>query len=123
MTPASRHSLLFLTCKGPWASSSPAACTDVMMTAAVFEQDVSLVFCGDGVYQLLKQQDGAALGQKTLANIFPALELYDIHRVYAEAAALRQRGLEPADLLIDVQEIGPDELQTLLAQSKAVFVF
>lgn len=123
MPPAPRHSLLFLSCKAPWASGAAGACADVMMTAAVFDQDVGLVFCGDGVYQLLANQDGSAIDHKTLANIFPALELYDIHRVYAEAAALRLRGLAREDLLIDVQEIGAEELQSLLAESRTVMVF
>jgi tRNA 2-thiouridine synthesizing protein C len=117
------QALLFIAGKGPWATAAPAACADLMMTAAVFDQDVGVVFCGDGVYQLLCDQDGGALGQKTLAKLFPALELYNITRVYVEASALQLRGFSAAELLIRAQSIGPEELRTLIDSSKAVFVF
>jgi tRNA 2-thiouridine synthesizing protein C len=94
-----------------------------MMTAAVFDQSVSVVFCADGVYQLLKAQDGSALEQKTFAQMFPALDLYDIRKIYVVAAALSERGLTQDELLIRVELITDVQLQALVGASKAVYVF
>lgn len=120
---AVRKQWLFVSTQAPLAGGAAAACADLLMTAAVFEQDVGLVFSGAGVLQLLPDQDGTALGQKTFTKLFPALELYDVHRVYAEEAALRAFGLDSTALLVPVTVIGVAELRTLLAQSAAVYVF
>lgn len=123
MTSASTQQVLFIASRSPWAGAAPAAGADLLMTVAVFEQPVSVVFCGDGVWQLLAEQDGSGLGLKTLARIFPAFELYDIKRIYVSAAALRERALTPQDLVVDVAPLGDAEVQALIANSKAVFVF
>jgi len=94
-----------------------------MLTAAVFDQDVSVVFLGAGVLQLLPEQDGAALGTKAFTKLFPALDLYEIRKVHADAAALRAWNLDPAALLLPVEPLDTAMLRTLLAQSGAVYVF
>ena len=42
---------------------------EVVLIGAAFEQDVSLVFVDDGVYQIHKGQDPQALGTKNFSNI------------------------------------------------------
>jgi tRNA 2-thiouridine synthesizing protein C len=64
---STKKAWLFLTTKSPWTSSNAAACLDMVMTAAIFDQKVQLAFCNDGVYQLLAGQNGAACGMKTFA--------------------------------------------------------
>jgi len=120
---AIRKPWLFVSTQAPLAGSAAAACTDLLMTAAVFEQDVGLVLMGDGVLQLLPDQDGIALGQKLFTKLFPALELYDVRRIYAEETALHSHGLDSSALLLPVTVLGAAELRSLLAQSVAVFVF
>jgi tRNA 2-thiouridine synthesizing protein C len=115
--------LLFLTTKSPWTSSSAASCNDMVMTAAIFDQPVKLLFCNDGVYQLLAGQDGTACGMKTLANQLSALDLYGIEQIYVEASALQERGLQERDLLQAVTLLSCDQMRTLIAESHAVLVF
>jgi tRNA 2-thiouridine synthesizing protein C len=118
-----KNHLLFLTTKSPWTSSSAASCTDMVMTAAIFDQSVRLLFCNDGVYQLLKDQDGTLCGMKTLAKQLTALDLYGIEQVYVEKSALQERGLQERDLLQAVTILSCDQIRTLIADSKAVLVF
>jgi tRNA 2-thiouridine synthesizing protein C len=117
-----RH-LLFLTTKSPWTTSNASSCNDMVMTAAIFDQSVKLLFCNDGVYQLLKDQNGTSSGMKTLAKQLSALDLYGIEQVYVEKAAMQERGLQERDLLQAVMVLSCDQMRALIANSKAVLVF
>jgi len=119
----SKSHLLFLTTKSPWTSSNAASCNDMVMTAGIFDQPVKLLFCNDGVYQLLAGQDGTASGMKTLARQLTALDLYGIEQVYVEESALQERGLQERDLLQAVTVLSCDQMQSLIAESRAVLVF
>ena len=123
MTSSTAQEVLFISTRSPWSNSAAAACADVLMTTAVFEQPVRVVFCGDGVWQLLANQNGDALKMKTLSRIFPAFELYDIRHIHAAESALHERALTSADLINDVGLISDDGIRALIAASKTVFVF
>jgi tRNA 2-thiouridine synthesizing protein C len=123
MTSSAGNEILFIATRSPWSSSSAAAGADVLMTAAVFEQPVRVVFRGDGVWQLLAGQDGEGLKMKTLSRIFPAFELYDIRHIAVAEADLRERQLDPADLVVEAQLASDGDIRAWIAASKAVFVF
>lgn len=95
---ASRKRLLLLIRHSPYGSSLARASLDVALAAAAFDQPVSLLFTGDGVLQLLPDQDSAALGVKNPGRLLASLPLYDIEQVYvdAEAAARYQIDLNAA---------------------------
>lgn len=123
MSSAPGTEILFIATRSPWSGSSAAAGADVLMTAAVFDQPVRLVFCGDGVWQLLAGQDGDGLKMKTLSRIFPALELYDIRHIVVAESALHERQLDAADLVVEASPASDADIQGWIAASKAVFVF
>ena len=120
--PRKKH-WLFFTTRSPWTSSNAAACVDMVMTAAIFDQKVNLVFCNDGVYQLLNGQNGSAYGMKTLAQQLPAMELYGVEQIFVEQSALTERGLQERDLIQAVTLLSYAQMQTLIAESNAVLVF
>ena len=123
MTTTQSREVLFISTRSPWTSSAAAAGADLLMTAAVFEQPVRIVFSGDGVWQLHAGQDGEPLKMKTLSRIFPAFELYDIRHVHAAESALIERALTLDDLVPGVTALGDGDIQALVAASKTVFVF
>lgn len=123
MSAASAQEVLFITTRSPWDGSSASAGADLLMTTAVFEQPVRVVFCGDGVWQLHGGQNGEELKVKTLSRIFPAFELYDIRNVAVAETAMRERGLGRDDLVIDAGLASDDTIRAWIAASKAVFVF
>lgn len=76
---------------------------DMALTAAAFDQDVSLCFCDDGIYQLLTDQSlYQSLGMKELNNIFYALSDYGINKVYADQQSIAKRRLSTNDFSMDV---------------------
>ena len=120
---SSKKDWLFITTRSPWTSTNAAACLDMVMTAAIFDQKVSLIFCNDGVYQLLEGQDGGACGMKTLARQLPAMDLYGVENIYAAQSALQERGLQERDLIQAATMLSCDQMKSLIAESLAVFVF
>ena len=68
------------------------------LIGAAFEQDVSLAFIGDGVYQLVKGQDTQGIGMKNFSPTYAALGDYDVNKIYVEKESLQERGLSLDDL-------------------------
>ncbi len=112
--------ILFIQHKAPYGSESPSETLDVALVCAAFGQSVSLLFQGDGVWQLLPEQQGQALDRKTLIAQLGALPLYDIEQVYADAASLRDRGLSAEQLGLPVTLLESEALRELLAAQEAV---
>ncbi len=69
-----------------------------MLIGAAFEQDVSLAFMDDGVYQLTKGQDTTGIGMKNFSPTYSALGDYEITKIYVEKESLEERGLTLDDL-------------------------
>jgi tRNA 2-thiouridine synthesizing protein C len=90
--------LLFIQHRPPYSDDSAAEMLDALLVAAAFGQQVSVLFQDDGVWQLLANQDGKALGRKTLLSQLQALGLYDVERLYVDHASLQARGLQAAQL-------------------------
>ncbi len=89
---------------------------DVILTAAAFDQHVALLFLDDGVFQLKKGQKAEKYGLKDTASIFNALEIYDVHELYAEAESLQERGFQTTDLSLSVEVCYRKDVNKLLKQ-------
>jgi len=70
-----------------------------VLISAAFEQDVSLAFLDDGVYELMKGQNTSGIGMKNFSPTYRALGDYDIKKLYVEKESLDERGLKPDDLM------------------------
>lgn len=96
---------------------------DLTLTAAAFEQEVSVVFMDDGVYQLMAGQDTRQIDIKDFSPAFRAFEDFDIHRVYVEATALTHRGLTMEDLLVDANLVDSGTLGKLMSEQDIILHF
>ena len=94
-----------------------------MLISAAFDQDVSLVFMDDGVYQLKKGQGTKAVGMKNFSPTYRALEGYDIEKLYVEKESLESRGLTEEDLIVDVEVLTAEEMATLMDEQDVVMSF
>ena len=119
---ATKKTLTFITRKAPYGQSYAKACLDMVLSASVFDQRVNYVFMDDGVYQLLKNQAPAAIHAKNLSAAFPALELYDIDKVFVDEASLHSRGLSAESLCLPSAAIcSIQQIQSLISASDVVF--
>lgn len=115
--------LLFLNRKAPYGSSLPREALDAVLMASAFGQQVTLVFLGDGVFQLKTQQDPSEIEMKNFSKTFAALELYGVSSIFVEQSSLQKRGLTLDQLLIPAKLIQPHELTELLEEQDQVLSF
>lgn len=115
--------LVLLTRRGPYGASAPREALDAALAAAAFELPVTLVFDGDGVWQLLRGQDAARLGEKNLGANLEALPMFEVEDLRVTARSLDARGLTTADLLLPVEVLDDAGLADLIAGADQVLSF
>ena len=113
----------FINRKAPYGTIYALESLEVVLISAAFDQDVSLVFVDDGVYQLKKGQGTKAVGMKNFSPTYRALEGYDIEKLYVEKESLDSRGLTEEDLIVDVEVLTSEEMATLMDEQDVVMSF
>jgi tRNA 2-thiouridine synthesizing protein C len=114
---------MFVNRKAPYGTIYALESLEVVLITATFDQDVSLVFMDDGVYELAKGQQTKGIGIKNFSPSYRALEGYDIEKLYVDQASLTQRGMTEADLLVPVEVLDDQQMGELMAQQDVVLSF
>jgi tRNA 2-thiouridine synthesizing protein C len=96
---------------------------EVVLIGAAFEQDVSIVFLDDGVYQIRKDQDTSAIGTKNFSKTFRALEMYDVEKLYVEKESMEARGMTVDDLIVPVEMKTSEEIGRLMEKQDVILSF
>jgi tRNA 2-thiouridine synthesizing protein C len=94
-----KKKFMFVNRKEPYGTIYALEALEVVLISAAFEQDVSLAFLDDGVYELMKGQNTSGIGMKNFSPTYRALGDYDIKKLYVEKESLDERGLKPEDLM------------------------
>ena len=89
---------MYLNRKAPYGTVYALESLEVVLIGAAFDQDVSLAFIGDGVYQLTKGQNTDGVGMKNFSPVYTALGDYEVTKIYVEKESLEERGLTLDDL-------------------------
>lgn len=100
---------MYLNRKSSYGTIYALESLEVVLVAAAFEQDVSLMFIDDGVYQIIEGQNTDGIGMKNFSKTFNALGDYDINKLYVSEESLTQRGLTKDDLMPLVYEDEEDD--------------
>ncbi len=114
---------MFVNRKAPYGTIYALESLEVVLITATFDQDVSLVFIDDGVYELLKGQETKAIGIKNHSKTYRALDGYDVEKLYVDRASLDQRGLTEKDLLVPVEVLDTEEMGQLMAEQDVILSF
>lgn len=114
---------MFVNRKAPYGTVYALEGLEVVLISAAFDQDVSLAFVDDGVFQLVKGQKTDGVEMKNFSPTYRALEGYDIEKLYVERESLEARGLSEDDLLVDVQVMSAAEMGDMMAQQDVVISF
>ena len=88
----------FVNRKAPYGTIYALESLEVVLISAAFEQDVSLAFMDDGVYQIAKGQSTEEIGMKNFSPTYTALGDYEVTKIYVEKESLEERGLTLDDL-------------------------
>ncbi len=128
---------MFLNRRAPYGTIYAWESLEVVLIAAAFEQNVSLMFIDDGVFQLTKGQDTTGIGMKNFSPTYRTLGDYEVRHMYVDKASLEARGLTADDLVevewedweteetVDniVEVVDSDRVAELLEESDVVFSF
>ena len=89
---------MYVNRRAPYGTIYAWESLEVVLIGAAFEQDVSLAFIDDGVYQLTKGQDTSGIDMKNFSPTYSALGDYEVNKIYVEKESLEERGLTLDDL-------------------------
>ncbi|MDC1436042.1 sulfurtransferase complex subunit TusC [Gammaproteobacteria bacterium] len=115
--------ILIIIRQAPYSSLLPGAALDVLLTAAAFEQPITLLFMGEGVQHLLSAQNSTGSGMKNISKALPSLELYEVDQVFMEKDALANRKLENEKLVLQVESLSLNQIADAIEKADQVFNF
>lgn len=114
---------MFVNRKSPFGSIYALESLEVVLITAAFDQDVSLAFVDDGVYQLKKGMQTKGIETKNFSPTYRALDGYDVEKLYVEKESLDARGLSEDDLAVDVTVLSSAEMGELMETQDVVLTF
>ena len=100
----------------PYGTIYAQEALDLILTGAAFDQQVSVAFIDDGVYQLTRDQKPSILKMKHFTRAFAALGDFEIKQIFVENESLQQRALNAGDLLSIPNEDGENAVQIVDAE-------
>jgi len=109
--------------KAPFSQTHGKDALDVALIFGSFEQDVSLFFQGDGVWQLINDQSTDGIQTKNYLKTFSAFEFYDIEDIYVCQQSLVNRQLNETFHINDVQVLTSIEFGKALNRHQHVLRF
>ena len=115
--------LLVVIRHSPYGSSLARASLDTALAAAAFDVPVTLLFIGDGVLQLVPEQDSQAVGAKNIGRLLSSMPMYDIETVYADTRAAQRYGLDLSKSPIAAEPVNDEEIRALIANCTTLLGF
>lgn len=110
----------------PYGSNTGREGLDTVLALSAMVNDISLFFIGDGVFQLLNEQQPDIILSRNYSATFGVLPLYDITHCYLCQQSLQQRGLDRLNekqWVLSVQIKPYDFIQQQLAAADTVITF
>ncbi|PLY11871.1 MAG: sulfurtransferase complex subunit TusC [Sedimenticola sp.] len=114
---------MYINRRAPYGSIYALESLEVVLIGAAFDQDVSLAFVDDGVFELKKDQETAGIDMKNFSPTYRALEMYDVEKLYVSKESMDARGLTVDDLIVDVEVKTDAELADLFDDQDVIFSF
>ena len=114
---------LYVNRKAPYGTIYALESLEVVLITAAFDQDVSLAFLDDGVYQLVKGQHTKGIDVKNFSPTYRALEGYDIEKLYVERESMETRGLKESDFIVPVKVMSAQEIADLMLTQDVILSF
>jgi tRNA 2-thiouridine synthesizing protein C len=128
---------MYLNRRAPYGTIYAWESLEVVLIGAAFDQEVSLMFSDDGVYQLVKGSDTSESDMKNFMPTYRTLGDYGVRHMFVDKASLEARGLTADDLIevewedweteeeVDniVEVLDADEVKAKMAESDVVFSF
>lgn len=115
--------LLLIIRHTPYGSGLARAGLDTALACGAFEQDVSVLFLGDGVLQLQQHQDGHEVGRKDIARQLASLPLYDVDKLFVDADSVQRFGLTLSDHPLTTTPLSAMQIRELMNEFDHILGF
>lgn len=116
--------ILLISRHPPYGSNIAKDAIDVALAAAVYDQDLSILFMDDGVFQLINTQNASEISQKNINAMLSAFPLYGIEKIYLHLSSATKRGIEINELILDnVIPIHDEDVSALLNNQDQILSF
>lgn len=123
LTMSDKKSVLIINQSAPYGSSKARESLDVALTCSIFDMPVSLLFVGDGLFQLIKGQSPEQLDMKKHEAMLTALPMYDIEQIFVTEDDLKLNGLTEQDLALSVNVVSQEMIFSLIQNHDSVMTF
>ena len=114
---------MYVNRKAPYGTVYALEGLEVVLITAAFDQDVSMIFIDDGVFQIKKDQETSGINMKNFSPTYRALEGYEVEKIYAERESLLARGIDEDDLVIPVEILTASEIAELMDAQDVIVSF
>tara|TARA_R110002072_G_scaffold121598_2_gene255495 strand:- start:3968 stop:4339 length:372 start_codon:yes stop_codon:yes gene_type:complete len=109
-----KKQILIVIRHSPYGSSLAKAAVDVALATAAFDQLVDLLFSGEGVLQLMPDQDSHVMNKQNIGRQLASLPLYDINHVYVDAQAAERYQLDTTRAPFNIELLAPQDMHRLM---------
>ncbi|WP_440876715.1 sulfurtransferase complex subunit TusC [Thalassotalea sp. PLHSN55] len=116
-------SIALLNTAAPFSTSTAKEALDVALIFGSYEQAPALFFQGDGVWQLVNNQQAESISSKDFLKTFAAFEFYDIEDIYVCKRSLEQRGLSEDFHIDNVTVLNDADFIAALNAYSTIFKF
>lgn len=115
--------IALLNTSAPYSTSSAKDSLDLALIFGSYEQETGLFFQGDGVWQLIDNQQPQIINNKDFLKTYSALEFYDIEKLYVCNDSLIERSLKPEFHVDNVTVLKRNDFIAMLNNYTTIFKF
>lgn len=117
------NQIAFIFRQAPYGCASGREGLDALLATSAYTDELAVFFMGDGVYQLIKNQQPEKIQTKDHTAMFKLCDLYDIEHIYVSGPALSERNIDSSQLLIPVTVLAANEFRDVLQEYPIKLMF
>lgn len=116
--------LAFVFTQPPHSTSAGREGLDALLAASSLCDNICVFFIGDGVFQLLADQQPQSILCRDYIATFKVMRLYDIEQIYLCTESLQERGLsDDSAWVVAAQCLSAQQIHAHLMQCDKVLTF
>jgi tRNA 2-thiouridine synthesizing protein C len=123
LNPSKAKRLLLIFRHTPYGSGLARAGLDMALACGAFEQDVTVLFMGDGVLQLQQGQEAHQIGRKDIARQLASLSLYDVENLFVDAQSADRYGITLDDHPLATTLLSAPQIRELMNECDHILGF
>lgn len=107
----------------PYGNSLAKEGIDAILTAAAYDQNLTILFANEGLSLLLRNQQSDAIQQKCVEKMLNAFSLYDINEVYVDHESIKARAYALTHFSIPTKLLSKEASNHLLQSQDIILSF